>query len=75
WKGEQFCPKILERIKRARAILPAHVSIWADGGIDENNFLQVLESGADTVVMGRAVWKKPSPEAAVEHYYQMAAQR
>ena len=75
WQGEMFNPTILPRIKRARAMLPPEVSIWADGGIDEHNFLQVLDSGADTVVMGRAVWKKPDPQQAVKQYYEMAQNR
>lgn len=73
YAGEQFCSDILPRIKRARAMLPPHVSIWADGGIDQSTLLQVLQSGADTVVMGRAVWKAENAPAALDRYYEMAA--
>ena len=60
-KGQQFFPPILEKIARLRAILPPETEIWADGGINEGNMLQVKEAGADTLIMGRCVFGSPDP--------------
>lgn len=66
--GENFRPLILNRIRKLRKLLPAHVQIWADGGINQHNLSDVVDSGADTVVMGRAIWAEEDPEAAVALY-------
>lgn len=58
-KAQKFNGCMLEKIRRARTMLPERVSIIADGGISEENMKQVIRSGADTLVMGRAVWGAP----------------
>lgn len=66
--GEQtFRPPLLLKITRARALLPKHVSIWADGGIGVSELPLVMRAGADAVVMGRAVWDNDDPAATYEN--------
>ena len=67
--GEKFQPPILYKIRAARAALPERVSIWADGGINEGNVLDVIKSGVDTVIMGRAVFGADNPEKAMDSLY------
>lgn len=55
-RGQLFNSRMLEKIREARKLLPDHISIMADGGVSEKNMNLVAESGADTLVMGRAVW-------------------
>lgn len=66
--GETFRFPACSRIRKLRSLLPAHVQIWADGGINQHNLSDVVDSGADTVVMGRAIWTAENPEAAVALY-------
>lgn len=60
-RGQQFYPPILEKIRRLREILPEVKEIWADGGINAANMARVTAAGADTLIMGRAVFKSPDP--------------
>ena len=62
--GMRFHPPMLEKIARARTILPERVEVWADGGIGEAETPLVAEAGADTAVVGRAVWEAADPAAA-----------
>lgn len=67
---ESFRTLSLQKLKRVRELLPERVSVWADGGIDGETIRAVAQSGADTVVLGRAVWKREDPEAALTEYYE-----
>lgn len=58
-RGQQFYPPVLEKIKRLREILPENKEIWADGGIGKRELALVKEAGADTAIMGRAVFGRP----------------
>ncbi len=60
-----FCPEILSKIREARDLLPDHISVWVDGGIGEKELARVAAAGADTVIMGRAVWQAEDPEDQV----------
>lgn len=57
--GQQFYPPILKKIRRLREILPKDKAIWADGGIGKKELALVEEAGADTAIMGRAVFGAP----------------
>lgn len=63
---EQFNPYALEKLRRAREILPAEKSIWVDGGLDEQLCKAAVQSGADTLIMGRHVWGAKDPVIAME---------
>ena len=52
-----------------REILPDETSIWADGGINAGNMRTVLESGADTLIMGRCVFGSADPLAELNRLY------
>ena len=60
-KGQYFYPPILRKIQQLRRILPDNVSIWADGGINQNNMELAAEAGADTLIMGRCIFGTPDP--------------
>lgn len=63
---ERFNPFALEKIKAARNLLPSGVGLWVDGGVGEELLPAVTKSGADTVIMGRALWQSSDPKAFVE---------
>ncbi len=58
---ESFYPPILRKIKRMREILPPETEIWADGGINDQNMHLVKAAGADTMIMGRRIFKSGEP--------------
>lgn len=66
--GQRFRPGMLAKISSLRRMLPAHVSIWADGGIGIAELPDVLHAGADTAVIGRAIWENPDPAAAYREF-------
>ena len=63
-EGLPFRPGVLKKIRDARALLPEHVTIWVDGGVNESNLKSVIDAGADAIVQGRAVFKAPDPNEA-----------
>ena len=56
-EGLPFHSSVLNKIKEARKLFGEYLPIWVDGGISENNLKEVVEAGADAVVVGRAVFK------------------
>lgn len=70
-RGEKFYPPVLKKIRRTRELFPSRVRIWVDGGIDGSNLPEVLQNGADTIVMGRGVWGQKNAPEAIENYRHM----
>jgi ribulose-phosphate 3-epimerase len=62
YNGLKFVRPVLNKIKGLREMLPPEVSIWVDGGIGEKELREVAAAGADTVIMGRAIFRADSPE-------------
>jgi len=57
--GQTFIPAALERIRRVRNLIEARNPICrleVDGGIKMSNIGRVVEAGADTVVVGSAIY-------------------
>ena len=52
-QGRPFDPRIFDRIKEIRAT-DGKIPISVDGGIDENNYKQVIEAGATRLIVGHA---------------------
>ena len=64
--GEEQCnPYALEKLKHMRNLLPPETGLWIDGGITKELLPAVVECGADTVIMGRAVWQAEDPVSAI----------
>lgn len=66
-QGDQFQPAVLDKIRCLRASAP-ELRIVVDGGISGDLLPAVMEAGADTVVMGRAVFSAPDPYAAIQQF-------
>ncbi len=54
----------LQKIARAREILPERVQIWADGGIRKEHIRPLSAAGLDVAVVGRAAFGAADPVAA-----------
>ena len=66
--GQSFMRGILPKISAARrAIDNSGRPVWlqVDGGINEDTALSAVEAGADSLVMGSAVFSKPDPAGFV----------
>ena len=66
FSGQQFIPRAIEKVREARALVdrrnPACL-IEVDGGIGADNARELVEAGADALVMGAAVFGKDDPAA------------
>ncbi len=66
--GQEFMPAPLEKVRLARTLAGERglsLDIEVDGGIDEENGISSVLAGANVLVAGTAVFRAPSPVAAV----------
>lgn len=66
--GQKFIPTSLDKLRRLRQMIDSrelNTRIEIDGGIDAENILRVVESGAEILVAGSAVFGKENPTEAV----------
>ena len=64
--GQRFIPRALEKIRQTRALVDRRnpgCIIEVDGGIGEENAVDVVAAGADALVMGSAVFGTSDPGA------------
>jgi ribulose-phosphate 3-epimerase len=62
--GQRFISGALDKLRRARAFLPAAVAIEVDGGVSLDNAAQLVRCGANLLVAGNSVYGAPDPSAA-----------
>jgi len=65
--GQEFIPRALDRIRRAREILATAgraIHLQVDGGINRSTARDVVAAGADVLVAGSAIFKHPAGLAA-----------
>ena len=65
WGGQRFIASTLEKIARVRALRP-DLDIQVDGGIDPSTIGQVIEAGANSIVVGSYLLKPPTLEEGVK---------
>jgi ribulose-phosphate 3-epimerase len=54
-----FLPEVLEKVREEKQVQGLESLEWVvDGGINTENLPQVVDAGADTVVIGRSVFKE-----------------
>lgn len=66
--GQKFIPTSIDKLRRLRRMidergLPTRIEI--DGGIDKDNISKIIESGAEIIVAGSAVFGGGKPTEAV----------
>jgi ribulose-phosphate 3-epimerase len=71
YSGQKFMPEALPRIEKLRSLLPEHVRVQVDGGINADTIVAARDAGADLLVAGSAVFWRDDPGAA---YAELAAQ-
>jgi len=63
--GQKFMPEAAQKVTRVREIVGPETRIEVDGGIDPDTTPTVVSYGADTLVVGNAIFSKPDRIAAV----------
>ena len=58
YSGQEFMPEALERIRELRALVPEHVFVQVDGGIDNDNVRSAYDAGAALLVAGSAIFDR-----------------
>lgn len=73
--GQKFMENMMEKVKRTREII-GNRPIWlqVDGGISMNTIEMALDAGADTFVVGSAVFNSPDPAGMVVAIREFAKQ-
>lgn len=64
--GAKFIPEVMEKVKELRRARP-DIEIGMDGGIKENNMVQVARSGVDAICVGSAIFLQPDPEKSYRY--------
>ena len=78
WGGQRFIPSSREKIRslgdriRERAL---GVRIEVDGGVNLGNFEDLIEDGADVLVVGSAIYAAPDPASVIRRMKETAGAR
>ncbi|GHB66006.1 ribulose-phosphate 3-epimerase [Psychrosphaera saromensis] len=70
--GQAFIPSTLDKIKRVRAMALKHnknIRISVDGGVNQQNIKSIADAGADTFVMGSAIFNQEDRKLAIEQAF------
>jgi ribulose-phosphate 3-epimerase len=63
--GQKFMPEAAQKVVKVREIVGPDIRIEVDGGIDPDTTPTVVSYGADTLVVGNAIFSKSDRVAAV----------
>ena len=74
--GQSFMESMMDKVRRTREII-GNRPIWlqVDGGISMKTIEMALDAGADTFVVGSAVFNSPDPASMVVSLREFAAAR
>lgn len=65
--GSKFIPDVLDKVEQLH-LYSIQLEIGIDGGIKENNIVQVARSGVDSICVGSAIFSQPDPK---ESYHRL----
>lgn len=73
FSGQKFKSETLDRIRELRKLKGADsVLVQVDGGVNRENFISLLEAGADILVAGSAFFRDENPKEWVEEVHSFA---
>ncbi|MBV8117678.1 MAG: ribulose-phosphate 3-epimerase [Candidatus Eremiobacteraeota bacterium] len=70
FSGQKFIARTFDKVREARALIASRgveCTIEIDGGVGETNARELVEAGADVLVMGSTVFDASDPGAALRH--------
>jgi ribulose-phosphate 3-epimerase len=68
--GQSFIETSVDKVRRARELLPETVALEVDGGVSEVNATELVAAGANLLVAGSSIFSGPDPR---ERFAQLAA--
>ncbi|MBI1185071.1 ribulose-phosphate 3-epimerase [bacterium] len=69
--GQKFLPLVYDKLEELSHIRPKNLVVEIDGGVDLNNCGQLVQSGADVLVAGSAVFNTDSPTETIGKFKQL----
>ena len=63
--GQRFIDDVLPKVEELRAMLSDRQRLEIDGGIDVDTIERAVRGGADTIVAGTSIFKRPDPVVAM----------
>jgi ribulose-phosphate 3-epimerase len=72
--GQEFMPEMVEKVRRVRELVGPATRIEVDGGISLHTAPEVVRAGADTLVVGTAIFSRADRAAAIAEIREAAAQ-
>ncbi len=73
--GQKFVPTMIDKLRRLRQLIDERgfeTKIEIDGGIDAENIGKIVESGAEIIVAGSAVFGRGTPTESVKELIEAA---
>jgi ribulose-phosphate 3-epimerase len=67
FQGQEFDSKVIEKIKEVKKMFPDY-PISIDGGVSLDNALRLIESGANRLVVGSAIFESENPLEALQTF-------
>lgn len=64
--GGKFLPEVMNKVAELRRARPK-LEIGVDGGIKENNIIQIASAGVDVIYVGSAIFLQPKPGESFRH--------
>lgn len=71
-QGNEFDPKILNRIKEFKLKFPETI-ISVDGGVSLDNIEELIEVGTNRLIIGSAIFGTENPEEALDEFLEIVA--
>jgi ribulose-phosphate 3-epimerase len=71
--GQQFIPATIEKLKKTRALIAESgkdIRLAIDGGIKPENIAEVAKAGADTFIVGSAIFTQPDYAKVIKNLRQ-----
>jgi ribulose-phosphate 3-epimerase len=71
--GQSFIPDVIDKIKEARKMIndsKRNIQLSVDGGVKIDNIRQIAAAGADTFVIGSALFGTPDYAATLQQFRQ-----
>lgn len=70
--GQSFIPKILDKIKETKELIgDRDIILEVDGGVKLDNLKDIIDAGADMVVVGSAVFDGKDPRKNAEEFLEI----
>jgi ribulose-phosphate 3-epimerase len=69
--GQSFIPSALDKLKKVRSLIDAsgrNIRLEIDGGVKLENIKEVAAAGADTFVIGSAIFNTPDYKATINSF-------